>query len=112
MERNVGGRRPVGKPRFRWRDAIWGYAVDLLPILNWKAARNGKRWKKTIGNTNPKKDRSAREERRTNKKTPLSPAINKVTGYKMLKFLCKMVYRKKKHVATRNPSLGIELYRR
>jgi hypothetical protein len=51
MGRNVGASRPMGKPRFRWKDAIWGYSVDLLPILNWKATRNGKGWKKTIGNT-------------------------------------------------------------
>jgi hypothetical protein len=67
MGRNFGGRRPVGKPRFRWKDAIWGYAVDLLPILKWKAARNEKCWKKKIGNTVTRKRTEAPEKRKKKK---------------------------------------------
>lgn len=46
---DVGGRRPFGKPKVRWKDAFCRYAADLLQIRNWKAARSGKVWKKTIG---------------------------------------------------------------
>jgi hypothetical protein len=44
-----------------------GYVVDLLPILNWKAARNGKRWKNTIGNTVTRKRTEVPEKRKKNK---------------------------------------------
>jgi hypothetical protein len=43
-------RRPVGKPRGRWEDAVRRDAVDLLQIRNWKgAATKRKVWKKKIG---------------------------------------------------------------
>jgi hypothetical protein len=45
-----GGRRPVGKPRERWEDAVWRDAVDFLQIRKWKAAaRNREGWRKKIG---------------------------------------------------------------
>jgi hypothetical protein len=42
MGGDVGGRRPLGKSRVRWKDAFCRYAADLLQIRNWKAARSGK----------------------------------------------------------------------
>jgi hypothetical protein len=36
-ERMFRSRRPVGKPRDRWEDAVWRYTSDLLLILDWKA---------------------------------------------------------------------------
>jgi len=33
-----GRRKPTGKPRSRWEDAVWRDTVDFLQIQNWKAA--------------------------------------------------------------------------
>jgi len=45
-----GTRRPVGKPRDRWADAVWRDAADLLPILDWKSAtRKTGGWRKETG---------------------------------------------------------------
>jgi hypothetical protein len=49
MGGDVGGRRPLRKTSVRWKEALLGYALDLLQARNWKAARNAKVWKKTIG---------------------------------------------------------------
>ena len=44
------GRRHARKPRSRWEDAVWRDDIDLLQILNWKAAaRNREGWRKVIG---------------------------------------------------------------
>jgi hypothetical protein len=48
MEGCFGRRRPVGKLRDRWEDAIGRDAIDLLQIWNQKSAtksRGGWRWK-------------------------------------------------------------------
>jgi hypothetical protein len=34
-----GGRKPLGKQRGRWKDAVWRYAVNLLQEWDRKAAR-------------------------------------------------------------------------
>jgi hypothetical protein len=34
----TGGRRPVGKPRGRLKDAVLGDTVSLLQTRNWEAA--------------------------------------------------------------------------
>jgi len=34
-----GGRKPLGKQRGRWEDAVWRYAVNLLQVQDRKAAR-------------------------------------------------------------------------
>ena len=47
---HFGGRRPLGKPRHRWEDALGTDAIDLLPIRTWKAAvRKIACWRKEIG---------------------------------------------------------------
>jgi hypothetical protein len=50
MEGFIGGRRPTGKPRCRWKDAIWENSVYFLQIRNWRATvRKRAGWNKTIG---------------------------------------------------------------
>jgi len=40
----------VGKPRNRWKDAVWREALNLLQIRNWKAAAGKtKGWRKESG---------------------------------------------------------------
>jgi hypothetical protein len=80
---DVGGRRPLGKPRFRWKDALLRYTVDLLQIRNWEAARNGKVSKKMIGKAVTRKE--GKDLKKSKKAmTPPAPVINKVTVYKIL----------------------------
>jgi hypothetical protein len=67
MGGGFGGRRPLGKPRYRWKDALLGYAVDILQVRNWKAARNGECWKKTIGKTVIRKSGEALKKRKKTK---------------------------------------------
>ena len=44
-----GGKRPVGKPRLRWMDAVAGDARDILHVRNWKLeARNRDGWRGRI----------------------------------------------------------------
>jgi hypothetical protein len=45
-----GERKSVGKPRNRWKDAVWMEALKLLQIRNWKAAAGKlEGWWKVIG---------------------------------------------------------------
>lgn len=37
--RMFGGRKPLGKQRDRWEDALWSYAVNLLQVRDRMAAR-------------------------------------------------------------------------
>jgi hypothetical protein len=49
-QRACGGRRPVGKPRSRWEEAVRTDAVDLFQIRNCKAvARKRECWRKKAG---------------------------------------------------------------
>jgi hypothetical protein len=49
-QRACGGRRPVGKPRSRWEDAVRMDAVDLFQIRNCKTtARKRECWRKKAG---------------------------------------------------------------
>jgi len=44
------GRRPVGKPGGRLKDAMWGVAVSLLQSRDWEVApRRRGGWSKKIG---------------------------------------------------------------
>jgi hypothetical protein len=38
MGRCFRERRPIEKPRGRWKGAVWREAIDLMQIQNWKAA--------------------------------------------------------------------------
>jgi hypothetical protein len=50
MGESFWGRRSVGKPRGRWKDACRRYAIGLLHIRNWKAIETEIHvWKKEIG---------------------------------------------------------------
>jgi len=40
MGESFGGRRSVGKPRGRWKDAFRRDAISLLHIRNWKATES------------------------------------------------------------------------
>jgi hypothetical protein len=66
MGEDVGGRRPLGKPRVRWKYALLGYFIDLLQIRNWNAAKNGKVWKKTTGKfVTRKRDEAPKKSKQT-----------------------------------------------
>lgn len=40
----------MGKPRNRWKDAVWRETLKLLQIRNWKAAAGKTEgWRKEIG---------------------------------------------------------------
>ena len=50
LESSFGGRRAVGRPRARWKDAVKVDANTFLGIRNYKTAtRNMENWKKKIG---------------------------------------------------------------
>jgi len=49
MERCFRERRPIEKPRGRWRGAVLREAIDLMKIQNWKAAaRYREGWRKEM----------------------------------------------------------------
>ena len=49
MKRYFRERRPIKKPRGRWRGAVLREAIDLMKIQNWKsAARYREGWRKKI----------------------------------------------------------------
>jgi hypothetical protein len=51
-----GGRRPVGRPRNRWKNVIQRDAANLLRIRNWKAvARDKQEWRKNVGDAMARK---------------------------------------------------------
>jgi hypothetical protein len=50
MQAQFGGRRTMGRPRGRWKDAVRVDVERLLGIRNWKtAARNREEWRKKCG---------------------------------------------------------------
>jgi hypothetical protein len=51
-----GGRKPVERPRNRWKDVIQRDAANLLRIRNWKAvARDKEEWRKNVGDAMARK---------------------------------------------------------
>jgi hypothetical protein len=50
MGESFGGRRSMGKPRGRWKDAFRRDAISLLHVRNWKATERKRHgWRKEIG---------------------------------------------------------------
>jgi len=45
IEEFIGRRRLAGKPKCRWKDAVWENAVYFLLIRKWKVAA----WKEKVG---------------------------------------------------------------
>ena len=46
----------MGKPKVRWKDAVWRDTVDKFQLRNWKAAaRKIECWRKVIGQARARK---------------------------------------------------------
>jgi hypothetical protein len=59
VEGSLGGRRPAGKPRDRWKDEVQKVAAKLLSAKNWRVAARynvtgGKKTGETMAQNGPK----------------------------------------------------------